>query len=223
VWRSEGEETLPAVRQITLSLVRIDHVVYGVSDLREAVQRFAAEHDLQATGGGEHPEFGTRNEIVPVGEGQYIELMAVADASSRHPLALSLSNHVRERDRPLALCLRPESLDAVARRLEIEIALGERHNPGGEVVRWRLAGLGAALGPERLPFFIDWQGAEERHDREHAEAASADGIAWIEYGGNPNRLREWTGGDEIPLRLVEADPGPHAIGVQRDSESIVIR
>src|SRR6266516_548110 len=93
---ADGEGTRAPVHQITLWPVRIDHVVYGVSDLKDAVRRFAAEYELQATGGGEHPEFGTRNEIIPVGPGQYIELMAVADPSSRHPLALSLSNRVRE-------------------------------------------------------------------------------------------------------------------------------
>jgi hypothetical protein len=203
--------------------VEIDHVVYGVSDLRAAVRRFGSEHGLEATGGGEHPEFGTRNEIIPVGEGQYIELMAVADPSSRHPLALSLADRVREGDRPFALCLRPRNLDVVAERLGVGVVPGERHNPDGAVLRWRLAGIEAALGPERLPFFIDWQGAEERLDRQHAEAANTDGIAWVEYGGERQRLAEWIGSEEAPLRVVEGESGPRAICLRRGEENLVIR
>jgi hypothetical protein len=218
----EGERNRVNSRDYAAPM-RIDHLVYAVSDLGSAERRFAAEYGLTPSGGGEHPAFGTHNRILPVGYGEYIELMAVADEGSAHPLARAVSAAVRRGDGPLALCLRPESLDEVAARLRIEIVPGERHNPGGEVVRWRLAGVEAALGPERLPFFIDWQGAEESLDRRHGEAASTDGIAWVEYGGDPPRIAEWVGGDELPLRLGVGAPGPRAIGVRRGSESLVIR
>jgi hypothetical protein len=203
--------------------VRIDHIIYGVSDLQGAVARFADEFGLEATGGGDHREFGTRNQIVPVGAGQYIELMAVADRRSQHPLALTLHQLVRDGDRLFAVCLRPDNLDDVARRLSITVAPAERHNPDGTIVRWRLAGVEAALGPERLPFFIDWQGAETRLDTEHDEVAKADGIVWVEYGGDADRLAEWTGSPELPLRIVDGHPGPRAVALRRGPETVVIR
>lgn len=203
--------------------MRIDHVIYAVSDLEVAVGRFADEFELRASGGGEHPDFGTRNEIIPAGAGQYIELMAVADQDSRHPLVLTLNQLIRDGDRLMAVCLRPENLDEVVRRLSITATPAERRNPDGELVRWRLAGVEAALGPDRLPFFIDWQGAEVRLDREHDEAATADGIAWVEYGGDAASLQAWTGDHQLPFRIVEGEPGPRAIGLQRGSEMIVIR
>jgi hypothetical protein len=203
--------------------MRIDHLMYAVADLEETERRFAADHGLRATGSGEHPEFGTRNRIVPVGPGQYIELMAVGDDGSGHPLARAVAEAAGDGGRPLALCLRPDDLDTLARRLSLEIRPGERHNPGGEVLRWRLAGIEAALGPERLPFFIDWQGAEGRLDRQHGDAAVTNGIEWVEYGADRARLAEWVGADEVPLRMVEGEPGPHAIGLRRGAETIVVR
>jgi hypothetical protein len=203
--------------------MRIDHVIYAVSDLQRAAHRFAEESGLRATGGGEHPGFGTRNEIIPVGAGQYIELMAVADVQSRHPLALTLSAVARGGDRLMGLCLRPEDLDAVASRLSIEVTTAERHNPDGELVRWRLAGVEGALGPERLPFFIDWLGAEARLDREHDAAASAEGIVWVEYGADAERLLSWTGSPDLPIRIVEGERGPRALALARGGETIVIR
>lgn len=203
--------------------MRIDHVIYAVSDLERAVARFSEEFGLRAIGGGEHPEFGTRNEIVPVGTGQFIELLAVAVAQPRHPLAVLLSELVRGGDRPMGLCLRPESLDEVASRLSIAITPAERHNPDGELLRWRLAGVEAALGPQRLPFFIDWEGAEVRQDRERDQVADADGIAWVEYGGDAARLEAWTGGADVGLRVLDGEPGPRAIAVKRGSDEIVIR
>jgi hypothetical protein len=203
--------------------VRIDHVIYGVTDLDTAVRRFAAEHGLVSTGGGDHRAFGTRNAIVPVGPGQFIELLAVADQNSQHPLALALTAWLREGDRPVAVCLRPDDLDQVAARLAVPTMPAERHNPDGGVLRWRLAGVEAALGPERLPFFIDWQGAERQLDLQHARAARTDGIAWMEYGGHAARLAQWVGENVAQLRIVEGDPGPHAIGLRRGPHSIVLR
>ena len=202
--------------------MRIDHVIYAVSDLRDAAARFAQEYGLEATGGGHHPEFGTCNEIVPVGAGQYIELMTIADEDSRHPLALTLQQLIRDGDRLMAVCLRPANLDEVAKRLSITVTPGERHNPDGRVVRWRLAGVEAALGPERLPFFIDWQGAEAALDREHNEAATADGIAWVEYGGDAARLEAWTGGHQLPFTIVEGARGPRAVALRRGTDTLVI-
>lgn len=203
--------------------MHLDHVIFAVSDLESASRRFADDYGLQVTGGGEHPEFGTRNAIVPVGLGQFIELMAVADRRSLHPLAVALSDWLKEGDRVVALCLRPEDLDAVAERLSAPIIPAERHNPDGVVLRWRLAGVEAALGPERLPFFIDWQGAERELDRRHAVAASTDGIAWVEYGGDAATLAEWIGEHDNRLRIVEGEAGPHAIGLRHGADTLVIR
>ena len=202
--------------------MRLDHVIYAVADLESGLRCFADQYGLVSAGGGEHPEFGTHNAIVPVGHGQFIELMAVADEGSQHPLVLSLSKWLRDGDRLVAVCLRPDDLDEVAERLSIPIDPAERHTSEGEVTRWRLAGVQAALGPERLPFFIDWQGAEQQLDAQHAREASTDGIAWVEYGGDAGRLAQWIGEHEMPLRIVEGEPGPHAIGLRRGSETLVI-
>jgi hypothetical protein len=204
--------------------MRIDHLIYGVTDLERAVRRFEDDHGLSATGGGEHREFGTHNRIVPVGHGQFIELLAVADPGSRHPLAVALSAWLQDGDeRLVALCLRPDDLDATAERLSTPVVPAQRHNADGEVLRWRLAGVEAALGLERLPFFIDWEGAERQLDPQHASAASTDGIAWVEYGGDAVRLRQWTGAADLPLRNVAGDPGPRAVGLRRGSETVVLR
>jgi hypothetical protein len=208
---------------ITMRPVRLDHVIYAVADLQGAVRRFAEEYALESVGGGEHLGFGTRNSIVPVGHGQFIELMAIAEEGSQHPLVRSLSAWLRDGDCLVAVCLRPDDLDEVAERLSIPITPAERHDPGGEVLRWRLAGVQAALGPERLPFFIDWDGAEQQLDSRHAQAASTDGIAWVEYGGDAGRLSRWIGEHDLPLRIVEGPPGPHAIGLRRGPETVVIR
>ncbi|MCW2985323.1 MAG: hypothetical protein JWR63_2893 [Conexibacter sp.] len=58
----------------------IDHLVLAVTDLDAAAARLTAATGLAVTPGGEHPDWGTRNRIVPLGRGHgYLELVAVAD------------------------------------------------------------------------------------------------------------------------------------------------
>ena len=59
--------------------MRIDHVIYGTADLDLAAARVATELGLSAVAGGRHEGLGTHNRIVPLGDGSYIELLAVAN------------------------------------------------------------------------------------------------------------------------------------------------
>jgi len=61
------------------SRMRIDHVIYGTDDLDAAAARFADELGLPIARGGRHDALGTHNRIVPLGDGSFIELLAVAN------------------------------------------------------------------------------------------------------------------------------------------------
>lgn len=197
-------------------------MIFGVADLDAAVRRFAEEFGLEAQAGGEHPQLGTRNCLIPVGGGQYLELMAVADPDLARPLPVFLAARIAAGDRAIAMCLAPDDLPGVAARLSLEVVAGERHTPAGEVVRWRMAGLESALGPERPPFFIDWMGGGPGLDPSLNRACA--GIAWVELGNEAGRFGRWVGDRAgIPARFVDAENGPVAVGVRRDDDVVVVR
>lgn len=202
--------------------MRIDHVIYGVSDLSDAQRWFRSEFDLLATPGGSHPELGTANAIIPLGPGQYIELMAVADADMNHPLAKFVAAAVASGDRPIGLCLRPDDLDQVAARLDLRIIDMHRETPDGGLVEWRIAGMEAALGPQRLPFFIDWGAQAETLDAANAAAAPDGAIAWVEIGTDREELTRWIGEAVAGLRCVDGQPGVARLAIHRDGTEVVI-
>jgi hypothetical protein len=202
--------------------MRIDHVLYGVANLPDARQWFAREYDLPSTPGGTHPELGTENAVIPVGPGQYVELIAVVDESVTHPLPKVLNSLLAAGDRPIGLCLRPADLDEVAARLELRTAQMHRQTPDGEVVEWRLAGMEAALGPQRLPFFIDWGSHAAALDAANAAAAPDGAIAWVEVGGASDELGRWVGEPVDGLRAVGASPGVSRFAIRRGDAEIVI-
>src|SRR5690348_12093190 len=136
--------------------MRIDHVLYGVRDLDDAQHWFADKFGLRSTRGGVHPDIGSENAIIPVGPGQYIELITVIDDTISHPLPKILNAMIADGDRPVGLCLRPDDVDAVVERLGLSAVDMHRQTPDGRTIEWRLVGMEAALGPQRLPLFIDW-------------------------------------------------------------------
>ena len=99
-----------------------------------------------------------------------------------------------------------------------------RTRPDGVELAWDLVALDAAL-TDGLPFFIQWHVDEADHPghtvAEHRR--SAVGVAWVELGGDPDRLASWLGEHDLPLRHAEGPPGPHRVAVAlADGAPIVI-
>jgi hypothetical protein len=202
--------------------MRIDHVLYGVRDLFDAQRWFAETSGLHAIPGGVHPELGTENALIPAGPGQYIELLAITDNTVEHPFPKVLSAMLAGGDRPIGVCLRPDDLDAIAARLDVPVQDMHRETPDGGRIEWRLAGMQAALGPQRLPFFIDWGGRAAALDAENAAAVPDGAIAWVEIGGDREELSNWLGEPVDGLRSIGGAPGIARFALRRDDAEIVI-
>lgn len=56
---------------------KIDHLVYCVPDLEAAIQHFLKVYDISFTYGGQHLTQGTHNAILNIGNGAYLELLAI--------------------------------------------------------------------------------------------------------------------------------------------------
>src|ERR1700751_2320500 len=99
------------------AMSRIDHVVVGVRDLDAAATMLWQRYALEAQPGGVHAGAGTGNSIVPVGNDQFLELLAVLDPDSPHPIVGWLTAVLGGGDRLLALAIEPDDLDVTASRL----------------------------------------------------------------------------------------------------------
>jgi hypothetical protein len=71
-----------------------------------------------------------------------------------------------------------------------------------------VTGVEEALTDPLLPFFV---GSDS--PRHPGESGTAGGLTWIEVAGDAARLREWLGGEELPVRVVDGAPGVRAIGI----------
>jgi Glyoxalase-like domain len=206
-------------------VLRLDHVVYAVPDLDEAAVRFRGEFGLDSTEGGRHERWGTANRIVPLGD-QYLELVAAVD----EPVATETAFGRGVLDRAargggwFTIAAVADDLDAVATRLRLEVGSGSRTRPDGQTVRWRMAGLDDPRREPWMPFFLIWDVPDELHPgRARAgHGVRATGLGWVEVGGDAERLRTWLGGDELPIRVTDDEPGIHRVAIStRDGELVI--
>jgi len=194
-----------------VSPVWLDHAILAVRDLDEAGAEIERRFGLGSVSGGSHPAWGTGNRIVPLGE-TYLELMAVVDRSTAADswFGRHVAETVAEGERLLGWVVATDEIEAIGRRLGLEVTSGSRARPDGSTLTWRLAGLEEAMESSGFPFFIEWEGPAGAHPgatpAEHRSAPR--GIEWVEVSADSAELREWLGPSEIPLRVVD---GPSAI------------
>jgi len=175
--------------------------------------------------GGRHKGWGTANRIVPLGD-QYLELAAAVDEATalRNPFGRGILERASEGGGWFTIAVATNEIESVASRLALDIGTGSRTRPDGEVVRWRMAGLEDPRRDPWMPFFLTWDIPAELHPgRARAgHGVRAEGIGWVEVGGDAERLRTWLGGDELPIRVSDGEPGIHRVAISNADGELVI-
>jgi hypothetical protein len=140
--------------------IRIDHVILGAADLDAAMAEMERLTGVRSVIGGVHPGRGTRNALMSLGDGTYLEILAPDPAQA-------IDN---DEIRGLRTLTRPTPIGwAVSADDEAELrsvlakasiaasasAPGSRAKPDGSVLRWITFGY-AELDNLLAPFFIIW-------------------------------------------------------------------
>jgi hypothetical protein len=139
------------------SAAQIDHVILGIDDLDRGVKAFEAATGVKPVYGGKHPG-GTHNALVSLGDGIYLEILAVqqgvtvpadyADLKKMKTLtpigwAVSSSDSAELRNRLSAAGI------AVSEPVD-----GSRTTPRGSTLSWQSFALNESSA--EVPFFIVW-------------------------------------------------------------------
>jgi hypothetical protein len=166
-------------------------------------------YGLRSVEGGRHPDWGTANWIVPVGDA-YLELVAVVDerVAARSPFGRWLAGARPLVSQPIGWAVRTRSIDAAATRHGLSVIAGSRTAPSGQLLTWRLAGVEQAAAEPHLPFFIEW-GEGMPHPSSALGAGSNDSvkIARLELAGDADRLWAWLDYQGGPITVDSGPPG----------------
>ncbi|MDX6299133.1 MAG: hypothetical protein QOF53_347 [Nocardioidaceae bacterium] len=188
--------------------MRLDHVSYaaGPEGLWGTAYRIGALLGEEFHDGGIHPRFGTRNMILPLSAGTYVEVVEVLDhpASDKAPFGQAVRARSSLGGGWLGWVVSVQDIGKVEARLGRDSVQGNRHRPDGVELRWRQIGVRGLQADPQLPFFVQWQCPPHQHPsaggsgRVHLEA--------LEIAGDPARVDDWLGNCvEGPLEDVLVD------------------
>ena len=140
--------------------MRLDHVSYAVSnkDLSSTVQRIGSLLNTAFEDGGIHPEFGTRNFICPLLNGQYIEVVCPLEhpATDSTPFGKAVKQKALQGGGWLSWVMAVEDLNLIEKKLGRNAAKGHRIKPDKTELTWLQIGVLNLLKNPQLPFFIKW-------------------------------------------------------------------
>ena len=205
--------------------LRIDHVILGTADIDSVAARLELEYGLGSVIGGRHEGRGTGNRIVPLGSA-YLELMSVVDPveAAAHPFGRWFMDQIDDGDRFLMWCVGTDDIDAVARRLKLEVEEWTRVTPDGTTLTWRLAGLETSNAHPEVPFFIEWTVPDELHP----SRARAEHDVWplgfeeIAIAGDTGWVAEWLDGSELPIRFTTGARGVTGVTIATETGGIAL-
>jgi len=142
---------------------QIDHIVYAVNDLRAATAKFSNETGLKVFTGGLHPDQGTHNALIRIGDRTYLEFIAIDDKiEATHSHTWMGLDHLHD-NKITRWCLRSDNVERDAALLGIykpelrKIIMGSREKSDGTMLNWLMTTVLPAPEVEVAPFLIDWK------------------------------------------------------------------
>lgn len=176
--------------------MRLDHVSYAAEHdgVRATAERLAEALGIRPINGGVHPTFGTRNVILPMADGRYVEVVEVLE----HPVCdkAPFGQAVRARSEQgggwmgWVVCV--DDLAPHERRLGRESVEGHRVFPDGRTLKWRQLGVNGLISDPQLPFFVQFENPD-LHPSRAVEEEPQIVIRKVCIAGDPARVKEWLG------------------------------
>lgn len=188
--------------------MRLDHVVYAAEPdgLEATASRLAGALSAEFVDGGVHPGFGTRNKILPLSNGHYLEVVEVLDhpAVDKMPFGQAVRARSAEGGGWLGWVVAVDDIGPVEHRLGRAAYDGHRTRPDGVELFWRQIGVTGLMNDPQLPFFISWTIDPAIHPS--IGASGAVGLSRLDIAGDPHRLSDWLGEPENhPLDDVDVE------------------
>lgn len=177
--------------------MRLDHVSYaaGPDGLDATAGKLAEELGVDLVDGGLHPRFGTRNRVLPLAGGHYLEVVAVLDhpAADNVPFGQAVKARTETGGGWLGWVVAVDDLEPVERRLGRPAVAGNRKRPDGFELLWRQIGVKGLMNDPQLPFFVHWESDPAEHPSQGGHDVE---LLSVEIAGDPHRVSQWLGEPE---------------------------
>jgi hypothetical protein len=175
--------------------MRFDHISYVTShdQLSDTVQRLGSRVGAPFIDGGIHPRFGTRNFILPLQNGHYLEVVCPLDhpAADSSPFGQAVSKRASEGGGWFTWAVAVDNLSEIENRLGREAVVGHRKRPDGTDLNWKQIGILDVMRDGQLPYFIRWESLN--HPSTDGKAVAK--LTKVEIAGDAKTIENWIGSD----------------------------
>jgi hypothetical protein len=187
--------------------MRLDHLSYaaGPEGLAACAQRLGARLGAGFRDGGIHPSFGTRNFVLALAGGCYLEVVEALDhpAVDRAPFGRAVRDRAADGGGWLAWVIGVDDIAPIEHRLSRTAAAGHRRRPDGFDLRWVQIGVNDLAADPQLPYFVQWLSPPSEHP-------SADGssvtLERLDITGDEQTVDSYLGNSaHQPLDGVDVD------------------
>jgi hypothetical protein len=143
-------------------LSTVDHLVYATPDLQLGVETIERLFGVRARPGGQHPGRGTRNALVSLGPGIYLEIIGPDPAQAQPPQPRPFGIDDLKEPRLVTWAAKGENLEpfaneAARRGVKLgQVIDGSRRRTDGVILSWRYTDPRTVVSDGVVPFFIDW-------------------------------------------------------------------
>jgi hypothetical protein len=184
-------------------VAQIDHILLGIDDLDRGMRAFEEATGVKPVSGGKHPR-GTHNALVSLGDGTYVEIIAV-QKGIEPPEDFAGLEQLRTLT-PIGWAVSSKDSAQLRSRLEAaglaltDPAPGSRTTPAGKTLSWQTFGLKDNF--EEAPFFIVWSAQTP-----HPSTTSPGGCKlqqWRIAGPNQKNLEQLRRALDLRVEVADA-------------------
>jgi hypothetical protein len=206
-------------------MAKLDHVVLATHDLDKLAHWLWEMFGLETQPGGAQGDAGTVNRYVPLGDDQYIELLAISNPASRHPMVTALKRVLADGDRLLNFALVATDIEATARRLNEGVFDVETRGADGKLIAFRLTGVSGLIGREPLPWFVETTAGQQWRGgfRPASHRINPKGISRVEFGGDAERIAKRIDDPSFRVTVTSGRAGLAAIWIRTAEGEVEIR
>lgn len=174
--------------------MHLDHLSYaaGREGLASCVQRIGTRLGGIFHDGGMHPAFGTRNFVLGMNNGCYIEVLGAIDhpALDRVPFGRAVRELSESGGGWLSWAVRVSDIAVVESRLRRPALEAHRRRPDGVDLRWRQVGIDSLTVDSQFPFFVQWEGDRGHHPSNDGSTIT---LLSLELAGEQSDLDDYLG------------------------------
>ncbi|GLR17550.1 VOC family protein [Portibacter lacus] len=141
---------------------QVDHIVYCVLNLEDAVAELEERLGVKPVIGGKHLHQGTKNALVHLGNTCYLEILAVDETNKKVEAPRWMGIDLIKRNKITRWALKTEDAQKDAKVLSGYhpkmgvVKGGERKTPNGDTLKWDLVMPLEEPEVEVIPFMTDW-------------------------------------------------------------------